>query len=140
MKRQMFALTLLTGLTCSGLFAQYPAADAKIPFDFAMGKSVMPAGEYRVTQSSNGLVTIRELGGKHSAMTLTTPARTAAPSDFQRSVKGLLVFQRYGEEYFLSDIWAPSARDGLTLPRGPRLKELASGSSRPEPTTIAMRK
>jgi len=51
-----------------------------------------------------------------------------------------LVFQRYGEEYFLSDIWAPSARDGLTLPRGARLKELASGSSRPEPTTIALRK
>jgi hypothetical protein len=138
MKQRLFALTLLAGLASGSLLAQYSPADAKIPFDFALGKTFMPKGEYRITQSSNGVLTIRELGGKHSAMTLTTPARAAAPADFQKSGKGLLVFQRYGDEYFLSKIWSPYARDGLALPQGPRYKELASKASRPEATTIAL--
>jgi hypothetical protein len=139
MKRQLFAIAMLTALTGSSLLAQTPA-DAKIPFDFAIGQKAMPAGDYRISCTTNGLVTVRELGGKHSAMTLTTPGGTAPPSVRQAEDKGVLVFQRYGDEYFLSGVWSPFTRDGLTLPAGTRQKELASRLNRPEAMTIAMRK
>jgi hypothetical protein len=136
MKRQLFVLAMLSGSAASGLLAQ-TVLQTGIPFDFAVGPSAMPAGEYRITCENNGLITLRELGGKHSAMVLTRPASTAAPGD--RDGAGKLLFQRYGNEYFLLSVWKPSARDGLAVPVGVRQKELARRVAEPATTIVALR-
>jgi hypothetical protein len=43
-----------------------------VPFSFIVGGAKMPAGDYSVTQSENGMVTLS--GAKASAMVLTVPA------------------------------------------------------------------
>jgi hypothetical protein len=43
-----------------------------VPFSFLVGGTKMPAGDYNVTQSENGMVTLT--GAKASAMVLTVPA------------------------------------------------------------------
>jgi hypothetical protein len=73
-------------------------------------------------------------------MTLTTPAGAAPAADLRRSGRGLLVFQRYGDEYFLNRVWTPSSREGLALPESVRQKELAARVTAGERTTIAARK
>jgi hypothetical protein len=138
MKRQFFALAIFTVLTGSGVYAQ-TELQAAIPFDFAVGKSAMPAGDYRLTCSSNGVIAFREVAGKHSVMTLTKPTLSAAPGP-ARADAGKLVFQRYGNEYFLSGIYLPSRSEGLAVPAGVRQKELAARAAEPQVTAIAMRK
>jgi hypothetical protein len=139
MKTQLFAIAVLGILTCAALPAQ-TVLQANVPFDFALGQSALPAGEYRITCSNTGLLMIREIGGKHSAMTLSTPSLTTPPSGHSTRDAGMLLFQRYGDEYFLNGVWTPSSREGLAVPVSVRQKELASRLTRPEATTIALRK
>jgi hypothetical protein len=120
MKRITFA-TLLFTAAALGLEAQSFDLRGKIPFDFQAGNKVMPAGTYRVQHSAPGLLMLREEGGAQAAVALLTqPTSRKAVSE-----KGSLEFTRYGEFYFLSQVWVPGTRDGRALPKSVREKEVA---------------
>ena len=76
MKQNMFkTLVLASVITLTG--AVLPAAAAErlhvsVPFSFMAGGAKLPAGEYNITQSENGMVVMA--GSKASAMFLTVPA------------------------------------------------------------------
>jgi hypothetical protein len=139
MKRQLFPIAMFAVLTCAGLEAQSSTLQANIPFDFSMGKTAMPAGEYTIT-CSNSVLTIREVGGKHVAMTLTNPTRTTPGSRHEQPEKASLLFNRYGDEYFLTGVWNPYLQEGRVLPESPRQKELASRLKPTDATAIALSK
>ena len=120
MKRLFLAIGLFATLACAGLHAQTMDLKANIPFNFRMGEKVMPAGQYTI-HHSEGLVTVREQGGSNAVMTFLTMAtiRRDTPKT------GALVFNRYGENYFLSKIWSSYSRDGRSLSKSNREKEMA---------------
>ena len=74
---------------------------ANVPFEFSVGYKTLPAGEYSVrsiASASNGLL-IQSSDGKVSALRL---------SDATQRIKdkhARLVFHRYGERYFLAEVW-----------------------------------
>ena len=121
MKRFAIAMGLLASITSCSLFAQTITLKGTVPFDFHMGKVDMPAGEYTVHQSG-ALITVRTAQGRPvSATYLTLP--TSAPSP---RANGALVFNRYGDDYFLTKVWIPNSSDGRALPTSSREKELIS--------------
>ena len=123
MKRLCLATGLFAAMACAVLHAQTVDLRANVPFDFRMGETLMPAGEY-VIHHSAGMLTVRAQSGPPTAIfQLTLPA-----SRQDGSTKGALVFNRYGDSYFLAKIWAPDSRSGLSLLTSKREKELASGS------------
>jgi hypothetical protein len=126
------ATLAVLAMTCAGLGAQTAKLSANIPFDFQTGKTVMPAGEYNFYQRP-GLLTIRSVSSGHSAMILTQPAwRRAAPTE------GKVQFQRYGDTYFLSGLWAPYSQDGITVPQSAKEKELARRLQAPQATAVVL--
>lgn len=65
-----------------------------VPFDFTVGKTVFPAGDYRISeQETNGIITIE--GAKGAAMTLTSNGdmdqRETPGLSFQRTAKGVVL-------------------------------------------------
>jgi hypothetical protein len=72
-----------------------------IPFSFAAGAKTLPAGQYEVQTPRSNVVMIQSMDSK-SAMIL--PAHSAEA----RQMNGVtaLKFNRYGDRYFLSQIWA----------------------------------
>ncbi|HWD98178.1 MAG TPA: hypothetical protein VG345_04055 [Bryobacteraceae bacterium] len=65
-----------------------------VPFDFTVGKTFFPAGDYRISeQETNGILTIE--GPKAAAMTLTSfgsiDPREAPGLSFQRTSKGVVL-------------------------------------------------
>jgi hypothetical protein len=76
MKQHMFKTILIASvMTVSGAVLPASAAEAlhvKVPFSFLVGNAKMAAGDYSITQSENGMVTLS--GAKTSAMVLTVPA------------------------------------------------------------------
>ena len=121
MKRFAIAMGLLASITSCPLLAQTITLKGNVPFDFHMGKVDMPAGEYTVHQSG-ALVTVRSAADRHvSAMYLTLP--TPAPA---ARANGALVFNRYGDDYFLAKVWIPNSTEGRALPTSSREKELIS--------------
>lgn len=72
----------------------------KVPFSFMVGDVLLPAGDYTVREASisKDVLEIVSADGQHAAFTSTIPA-TPDQAD-----KTQLVFQKFGNDYFLSRI------------------------------------
>jgi hypothetical protein len=97
-----FATALLTAVSLMapvGAFAQ-SRQQATIPFDFTVGQRLLPAGTYVIAYHGSGMISVRGWKGKElvSVMTLVTPAEQI------RKNADKLVFHKYGDQYFLSEI------------------------------------
>ena len=141
MRKQL--LRGLTGLSlilvlalASAVSAAKPQASIKvvanIPFEFSLGYKTMPAGEYSVQAMTdgNGLL-IQSSDGKTSAIRLSNAVESTKTQSHAR-----LVFHRYGERYFLAEVWNGSDTTGRELLRSQEEKniesELASNSAKDE--------
>jgi hypothetical protein len=110
---------------------------ADIPFDFVVGDKTLAAGKYSVDQfptgPGNGIL-VRSRNGGHSAVRLTDLLESNAPKE-----KTTLTFHRYGNMYFLAQVWIAGSKEGreLIMSKAERSadRELAQ-NSRPEIVTI----
>ena len=84
-------------------------AKANIPFNFRVGTAPMPAGEYRIEPTQAGVVWISSVDGKSSAVLLaqTNTGSTSAPAK--------LVFNKYGDHYFLSELLRANGDPQMTF-------------------------
>jgi hypothetical protein len=78
----------------------------KAPFSFTVERQQLPAGEYRV-QLHDGYLRIQSVDGKTGANVITIPVAGKSPEGH-----GQVVFHRYGEKYFLAQVWTPSHETG----------------------------
>lgn len=97
---------------------------ANIPFDFSVAGQKLPAGKYLINraQVSDGdmVIQIRSTDGHSNITRLTIPVSADRPAK-----NGTLVFHRYGDEYFLSEIWPAGGVTGRELHKSRAERELA---------------
>ena len=108
---------------------------ANIPFDFRVGSQSLPAGEYTVAPKSPTMLMIQCKDGHQSASVLTNAVQAN-----QISADGKLIFNRYGEFYFLSQIWTPGEDVGRKLPKSSVEQQMAGGTSLSETTIMTAQK
>ena len=134
-KQSLFSLLAAVVLMTAGsLNAQTSPVTANVPFDFSAGKATFPAGEYKVNQISTlGALSIV---GQGSAIGLVDSRRTQSNSP---SASTKLVFHRYGNHYFLYQIWVQGEDIGRELSMTRVEKELASNAT-PSAVAIMARK
>ena len=123
MKKQLFVLLSL-GLLLSGAsaYAQTVNMKVNVPFSFIVNKATLPSGHY----------TIQSLGTAGNAISIRTPDNKAKSLILARRCQSLktseqtkLVFHRYGDRYFLAQIWMAGNNSGNELPKSPREDEVA---------------
>ncbi len=101
---------------------------ANVPFDFVVMNKQMAAGTYDVTTDlvrSTVLLNGEENGSASFALSFT-----AVAGKTQEHAK--LVFKRYGDRYFLSQVWSAGTDQGRELQTSKMEKELARNTGRPE--------
>jgi hypothetical protein len=103
--RMTAILAVVTAFTAVSVQAQGAGNKQKfdVPFDFSVGQQVLPAGEYTFT-AQNQALRIQSKDGRTNVVTL--PQRTLGASHIWSDVK--LTFRRYGNQYYLSQVWFPS--------------------------------
>lgn len=102
--------------------------EGNVPFDFCVSGGVLPAGEYsihRIGWSNEALSLSSGVRWVEIMMPLTTESRT----DFETPK---LVFHRYGNEYFLAEIWTSNDNAVRKLADHPRERQLAKAGVSPE--------
>ena len=111
---------------------------AKIPFDFTVGDKTLPAGAYTVRLSNLNapyLLSIR--GEDRQAIAI---GFTNAIQANKAAAQTKLVFHRYGDRYFLSEVWLIGEDTGRQFLKSHAEQELnremAGNSSRPEMAPI----
>ena len=89
---------------------------ANIPFDFTVADKKFQAGKYSIIRAEQGvgdtIVRISSADGHANTNRLTIPVIRLTAQD-----KATLVFHRYGDEYFLSQVWPAGANTGRSLPK-----------------------
>lgn len=135
----LLALTISTPAN-----AQLPgtAVRAYIPFDFIVEGKTLPAGTYevrRITEAPEGLI-IRNVNSKrdHCVFETETMQQNRLPRHDE------IVFNRYGDSYFLSEVLTGGMESGRRLAPSHAEKqmrremEMARNNAEPETVSIAL--
>ncbi len=125
MKKQSFLLAgllVLSSMAATQVARAQETMVADIPFAFTAGNATLPAGEYRVQKldGNSAVLLIRCSDASAAAMVITNGARANEPQSQSK-----LVFKRYDNRYFLSQVWTAGSISGRELPRSSQEKELA---------------
>jgi len=94
----------------------------RIPFDFVVGGTTLPAGEYSVNTSGPER-TLLLIDRQDASASIFMGANAIIASEPKSESK--LVFNRYGDRYFLSQIWTAGNSCGRLLRMSDREKEVA---------------
>lgn len=118
MMKATFGILATLSLAATSLMAQSaPTVTVNVPFNFAAGAKTLPAGEYQIQTDRGGLVLIHSKDFKSAVNLIAHPAE-----DTQMNGVAALRFNRYGDRYFLSQIWSGGDR-GRELPKSRAEKE-----------------
>ncbi len=85
-----------------------------VPFDFVVGEKTLPAGQYTVKEVATGgrALLIAERNAKSSIIRLTNDLEPKRDKTQAR-----MVFHRYGQHYFLAEVWNGGDSFGKQLQR-----------------------
>ena len=136
--KKLIMLSVLGVLTSVSAHAQAGKQfTVTIPFNFCVAGKTLPAGQYQIgrsTEDAEGLV-LRGTDRRKGVFVLT---RGIQNEEVQRESK--LVFRRYGDQYFLGEVWISGRSTGRELPssRKERLanQESAKHGSNPEKVAV----
>lgn len=135
MKRFRIALYCALLLVAPFSIAQTKHGDvvANVPFTFVVGGQTLPPGHYIISPVSDSSMRIQ--GPAHQGLFVPTNAAQRVASD--KTCK--LVFHRYGDSYFLSQIWVAGNARGRELLRSRAERELTTKKAARENTVVAAR-
>jgi hypothetical protein len=129
-------LTVL-GLLAVPLAAQTHRLTADIPFEFSAGGKAMPAGEYSIVVRSDlsGVAQLVATDAKESAFAMGYGIGGGKDQENSR-----LTFNKYGNQYFLAEIWTQGRSSGLGLQKSRTEREVSrTASARQTFTLLAKR-
>ena len=142
MKKQALAVfaiaTLLITLSAGSSFAFFGLVHgvrADVPFDFVVGTKTLSKGTYTV-KLDNTFQHFLVITGRDNGEAAFASSITVAPEDIKDN-SPKLIFHRYGDQYFLSQVWNGARLAGQELPKSQQEREhLAEGNLRPEVIAI----
>lgn len=110
---------------------------ARVPFDFRVGNAHLKAGRYNIQQPLTFTLSLR--GSHQTGISVVVPYLGMDPAPSSK-----VVFHRYGEVYFLREVWTLGSTDHLTVPESKEEKKLrqeilhASVPSQPANVELAL--
>ena len=144
MRKRVFSAALTCGLLAAlaavTAYAQMPgtALRTRIPFDFSVRGKTLPAGVYEIRRVNDEpeVLVISNLNDRQERTTFNTEPVEA------RKIpgKGVVEFHKYGDSYFLSEIFTGGEQTGRELRRSRQERDLRRemASNQTEPETVAL--
>jgi hypothetical protein len=118
MEKKLFRIAQMLSLcivfAASSASAQDRPISVHVPFEFVAMQKVFSAGDFTVTPNlSDSTLLIRSVDHKQVMFVLTHSVQSPRNQEVPK-----LVFNRYGERYFLSEVWSDGTNVGraLTIP------------------------
>ena len=136
--KMLMVLFLLAGVTNVPVRAQAlieGRIEADVPFAFIVKDTSLPAGKYMLTrldQTNPQVLEIRSANGGKAVVMFE--AENAQIAQIPRNPE--LVFNKVGEQYFLSQIWADDTDIGYQLPMTKAEERLEASGMKSEHRSI----
>ncbi|HKU73451.1 MAG TPA: sigma-70 family RNA polymerase sigma factor [Pyrinomonadaceae bacterium] len=101
---------VVAGVSAQAQTLQYRLT-ADIPFEFSVSDQKLPAGKYWISRaqeaSGDTVLQIQSTDGKSTTNRFSIPVFTFNPKK-----RGELIFHKYGDQYFLSQVWPAGGGTG----------------------------
>ena len=124
MKRILMTLAVLGVFAASSMAVEFNAMTARVPFDFELAGMQFQAGTYQIERGGQpNLLAIRDSAGHVRAAFQTNPLYNN-----NRTQQAMLVFNKYGDRYFLSRVWTSDANPGYQLRKSRIERELLAAA------------
>lgn len=109
---------------------------ADVPFAFNLQDNAMPAGSYQIIARDGQMFEVWNLDEHRGQLLLKQVGIEAS-----RAQSPKMVFHKYGDRYFLSQIWGADSHYGIQFAESRLEKEvkMAAVHHAPETVTIAMK-
>jgi hypothetical protein len=130
------ALLAIAGGGTSACAQVMDSIEADVPFDFTVRNQVMPAGHYiikRLDDSRPGVMTIRGSDSHEARIFLTGDAQIAKEPRHNE-----LIFDRVGDQYFLSRIFEVGNEYGVAVKKSRSERKLETEGAMLERQTVAV--
>jgi hypothetical protein len=125
-----FALGVLASTSSAVAQSSSTTLKVEIPFTFQVGSQHMPAGTYDIDLMSGPTVLLRGPGHGGSFVIVHSAEVLQAPNN------GKVVFDRYGNKYFLHQIWTAGDRQGRECVKSRAEKEILMSQNNQAPTLV----
>jgi len=133
MKRSILITAALAMLATTAASAQTINVKARVPFSFVVGSATLPAGEYSLQTLGFGhALEMRNRDANITKLVLSNVCQS------RTATKDKVIFHRYGDSYFLSQIWTEGSSLGYELPMTAREREMARNNSKEEIVLLAL--
>jgi hypothetical protein len=128
MKKRVLSVVAMSSflftLAIAGSAIDLGRMKANIPFDFTVGKTKLPAGSYIVDSAVvRGCLQISAADRSKNLFVSVFGGETS-----KKPSQAKLVFHRYGDQYFLWQVWNEGGTEAMRLPKSRAERELASQS------------
>jgi hypothetical protein len=135
----VIACALTLGSIASTPFASAQSltttAEVNVPFAFQTATATLPAGKYHIVREGRNVIWLQ--GSSTGAFALTHDAQASKTPDH-----GTVVFHRYGDKYYLYEIWTPGSSIGMECSKSRAEKEsrsqLAKNADAPSSVELAL--
>jgi hypothetical protein len=137
MKKQILAVAaalVFTALAPAQTHAQQ-VTQAKVPFAFQAGNTMMPAGEYQIQRALPEVKTLQLI--RRTDSSASTFVGTNVVESRDKNAESKLIFHCYSNECFLSEIWAGNSQ-GLKLMPSRREKEVSLAKAENELAVVSL--
>ena len=137
MKRNFLIAAALALFGITAASAQTVDVKASVPFSFTVNRATLPAGEYSLKSmdEQGTALAIRNLNSRTPNLVLSNSCRSAKSASQTK-----LLFHRYGNNYFLSQIWIEGSHAGRELPPSAQEKEEAKDFSMQQVVLVAAKR
>lgn len=120
-------LVVLALMMAGESLAQTIRMKADVPFEFIVNGSTLPPGQYTV--QSFGAMDGKTLLVRNAEMNQNATVNAIGLESKTTAKATKLVFHRYGDRYFLAQVWIAGNERGHALPKSHREAELAKDYS-----------
>ena len=138
-KRSFATLGTLALLAAASAFGQQKIR-VNVPFEFHVSAVVLPAGQYEVNVGAHNMQSLVSFDCSASrSQAIATTFGIGGGAD--ALTEGRLVFNKYGETYFLSQVWSPGYSQGRAINKSKTENEIARAtrSDQKKQVILAMR-
>jgi hypothetical protein len=138
MKKNFLLFTAALALAVTTVAsAQTIKVKVNVPFGFIVNRATLPAGEYLLesVDDAGKVLAIRDLDTNTSKLVMFNSCRSLKAVSQTK-----LIFHRYGDRYFLNQIWVEGNNAGHELSPSPREKEVAKDFSVHDVVLMAARR
>jgi frataxin-like iron-binding protein CyaY len=143
MKKKMITFLAVAMFAMTLAFAPAHAQSAgslsvTIPFAFAAAGKTLPAGDYYIRRTLDGARVIVRIESKDGSTSVYAQTHDVQTRQIQDESK--LVFNKYGEQFYLSQVWAAGRSSGEELTRSSQervLRHETAKFGKPETVMIA---